>query len=242
MTHKNSIKIFTAAVFCIFMVILVMFALIPFLNGIFEVKVHIEEPVIISADVDPPEEMPVTVYYIMEEESKKISGIYVEVFPTGSSTVYYLEVPADTRVTLSEDLYKNLQAYAPELPRYLKLSTMAENFSAEYGMTGCNRILSEVLGVSLTEYVRTNKETFSSWKELQTLPKTDTSFFEGYAEWISHSFSGRSTEERWCYYESRRKITEVVGEIAPGNRENDGYTISGKRSGEWIRERMLREK
>jgi len=242
MSHKSSVKILITAVFCIFAVILAMLALVPFLNGIFAVEVNIEQP---SAAADTvaglPEEIPVTVYYIMEEDSKKISGIYVEVFPTADNTVYYLEIPADTKVTLSEELYKNLQAYAPELPQYLKLSNMAENFSAEYSMTGCNRILSEVLGVSLTGYVRTDSVAFASWKELQTLPKTDASFFDGYAEWIENSTSGHSPEERWSYYESRRKLEEVVTETAPGSRENEGYVISGKRSGEWIRERLLRE-
>jgi len=126
MSHKSSVKILITAVFCIFAVILAMLALVPFLNGIFAVEVNIEQP---SAAADTvaglPEEIPVTVYYIMEEDSKKISGIYVEVFPTADNTVYYLEIPADTKVTLSEELYKNLQAYAPELPQYLKLSNMA---------------------------------------------------------------------------------------------------------------------
>lgn len=242
MTHKSSAKILIAAACCIVTVVLVMLAVVPFLNGIFEVKVNIEEyPVATETIVEPPEEVPVTVYYIMEEESKKISGIYVEVFPTAGNTVYYLEVPADTRVTLSEDLYKSLQAYAPELPQYLKLSNMAENFSEEYSMTGCNRILSEALDVSLTEYVRTEKEFFDSWLELQTLSGKGASFFDGYANWVENSSSGRSREERWNYYESRRLVSEVVVETAPGNREKDGYTVSEKRSGEWIRERMLRE-
>jgi len=242
MTHKSSAKILIAAICGILAVVLVMLALVPFLNGMFAVNVSPEEaPVRTELSLELPEEVPVTVYYITEEESKKISGIYVEVFPTSGTTVYYLEIPADTKVTLSEELYKNLQAYAPELPQYLKLSNMAENFSAEYAMTGCNRILSEVLGISLTEYVRTDAAAFAAFKELQTLPQTDRSFFEGYAGWIENSSSGRLTEERWSYYESRRQICEVVSETAPGSREKDGYVISGKRSGEWLRERLLRE-
>jgi len=242
-THKSLAKILIAAACCIFAVVLVMLAVVPFLNGIFAVEVNIEEyNVATETVVEPPEEVPVTVYYIMEEESEKISGIYVEVFPTAGNTVYYLEVPADTRVTLSEELYKSLQAYAPELPQYLKLSNMAENFSGEYSMAGCNRILSEVLEVSLTEYVKAEKGNFDFWLELQSLPKKDASFFDGYAVWMENSLSGRLPEERWCYYESRRQVSEVVVETAPGNREKDGYAVSGKRSGEWIRERMLREK
>lgn len=241
MTHKSSAKIFILAVCCIIMVILAMLAIVPFLNGIFAVELNIgsNQPVVTQTDDGFPEEVPVTVYYIMEEESKKISGIYVEIFRTADNAVYYLEVPVDTRITLSEELYISLQAYAPELPQYLKLTNMADNFSEEYSMTGCNRILSEVLDVPLAEYIKTDKESFAAWKELQTLPKTDTAFFEGYSKWIESSSSGRPVEERWSYYESRRQIDEVIADMAPGNRANDGYVISGKRSGEWIRERMI---
>ena len=81
-------------------------------------------------------------------------------------------------------------------------------------------------------------EAFAAFKELQTLPQTDRSFFEGYAGWIENSSSGRLTEERWSYYESRRQICEVVSETAPGSREKDGYRISSKRTKERLEEMM----
>lgn len=221
-----------------------MLAVLPVLTKYLAVEVvYTEPPVVTTAPLpEKPQEVLVTVYYEMEEDSKKIASIQIEVFHIGSSTVSYFEVPADTKINLSEDLYKSLQTYAPELPQYLKLSNMAESFSAEYGLTGCNRILSEVLGVSLTEYVRADAETMAAWLELQGTEKTETEYFAAYADWIKNSTSSLTVEERWTYYESRRKVEQVEQEVAPGSQEKDGYLISGKRSKERLGELILLRK
>lgn len=241
--QKSSAKIIVIVLGCVLTVILTMLALVPFLNKMLAVEVvKTEFPTVTAAPLPgAPEEVSLTVYYEMEESSKKISAIYIEVFPVGSNTVAYIEVPVDTRVDLSEELYKSLQTYAPELPQYLKLSNMAESFSAEYGLTGCNRILSEVLGVSLDEYVRADKETLAGWFALQPEEKTAVKFFEAYANWLESSSASLTTEERWMYYESWKQVTGTVLETAPGSREKDGYLISGKRSKERIEELMLRK-
>ena len=65
-------------------------------------------------------------------------------------------------------------------------------------------------------------------------------FFRIYTEWMENSSSNKSLEERWIYYESKSKIQEVLIELAPGNREKDGYVLSGKRTGERLKELLLR--
>ena len=242
MKQKSSVKIVLAALGCLFTVILAMLAFVPLLNEILAVEVVTQQPQVITAAPEPerPEEVPVTVYYVMEENSKKISEIYIEVFPIGQGTVFYLKVPADTKADLSEELYKSLQTYAPELPQHFKLANMAEGFSDGYGMTGSNRILSEVLGMSFTEYVRTDTVSFREWLELQENGSL-SGFFEGYAKWLENSVSGRTTKERWTYYESRQNVRQILVEEAPGSREKDGYLISSKRSKERLEEMMRYE-
>lgn len=222
---------------------LTMLALIPFLYEVLAVEVVEQSaPAVTQAPLpEAPEKVPVTVYYVMPENSKKISAIYIEVFHAGASGVSYMQVPVDTKVNLSEELYKSLQTYAPELPQYLKLSNMAESFSTEYGLTGCNRILSEVLGISLKAYVRTGAESMAEWLKLPGEEKTETGFFEAYKTWMENSSSSRTIEERWSYYESRRCIKKVIVETAPGSQEKDGYLLSGKRSREMLEEWMLRQ-
>lgn len=240
MEQKTSLKIILAVLGGTLTVLMTILAFTPLLNDVFAVEVPLSEPPAVTEAPLPekPEELLVTAVYEMAEDSKKISAIYIEVFHVGSNVVSYVEVPVDTKVTLSEELYKSLQTYAPELPQYMKLSNMAEGFSKEYGLTGCNRILSEVLGITLSEYVRADGETLSEWMSLQTGEKTATGFFEAYAKWLDNTSSGLVTEERWMYYESWQQITEVSVETAPGSREKDGYLISAKRSKERLQELM----
>ena len=119
---------------------------------------------------------------------------------------------------------------------------MAESFSEEYGLTGCNRIISEVLGYSFTEYVHCDAETFEIFRELPKKELTDTEYFKAYANWIESTSSSRTTQERWTYYESRKKVAEVIVEKAPGSQEKDGYLLSGKRSKERMEELMRQKK
>lgn len=240
METKSTLKIVLTGVVSVSVVMLTMLCILPFLNKLLMVEVKQQE-VVTTTPVplpDSPESLLITVMYEMEEDSKKISGIYVEVFHVGKESVTYLEVPEDTKINLSEELYKSLQTYAPELPQYLKLSNMAESFSAEYGLVGCNRILSEVLGISLGEYVRADKESLAAWFTAQESEKTASGFFTEYSRWIENSTSGRTPEERWMYFESRQKVNHIVIEQAPGSREKDGFLLSGKRSKERLEELM----
>ena len=242
--HKKSLKIVLLTMGGTLLVTLVVLVSLPVLHKLLLVEVPANSLPAVTATPLPAkaEELPVTVYYEMEANSKKISAVYIEVFRVGSTEVTYFEVPADTKLSLSEELYKSLQTYAPELPQYLKVSNMAENFSTEYGLTGCNRILSEMLGVSLKDYVRADKETMAEWFDLQTKEVTAAQYFTEYAEWLQNSVSSRTAEERWIYFESRQQVKQSIWETAPGSREKDGYLLSQKRSKERLEELILPEK
>ena len=243
MEQKNVVKIMTGTIGALLVLLLMMIIILPFLNKLLAVEVQQTQAPAVTKIPLPgaPEPVTATVHYQMEEDSKKISDIYIEVYQTGSSTINYLEIPADTKVTLSEELYKSLQTYAPELPQYFKISNMAESFSEAYALTGANRILSELLGISVTNYVRADKKTMEAWFSAQKEGLSDREFFDAYTKWIDHSVSDRITEERWIYYESRKNVQEVQIELAPGSREKDGYLISEKRSGERLKEWMTQK-
>ncbi|MBP3568190.1 MAG: hypothetical protein J6K04_03390 [Lachnospiraceae bacterium] len=240
--HKISAKTILIVIGCILTVILTMLAVTPFLNEVLAVEVsQAELPVVTQAPAPgKPEELLVTAIYEMEVNSKKISAIYIEIFHAGCNEIVHVQVPVDTRVTLSESLYKSLQTYAPELPQYLKLSNMAESFSAEYGQTGSNRILSEVLGISIEEYVRADAETLEKWLAAVKEEKNGTFFFEEYTSWLENSASSLTKEERWTYYENWKQVNQIAMEEVPGGREKDGYLVSAKRSRERFQELMLR--
>lgn len=202
--------------------------------------VQLPQPLITEKPLSKTPDTVLTTVYYGTEDSVEIAEIYIEIFHTGSNTVSYMKIPSDTRVTLSEELYKSLQTYAPELPQYLKLSKMAENFSKEYCFVGSNRILSELVGVTLTEYVQAEKDTLEKWINSLQNAAFDDDFFSAYTDWLAETASGRSIEERWVYYESRKKIQTVLVENAPGTREKDGYRMNGKQAGERIKQLILK--
>lgn len=227
---------------CTLTIVLTVLAFRPFLNEVFAVEIKQENSMGTTNQpvLEKPRELLVTVIYEMEENSKKISAIYIEVFHSGDGTVTYFEVPVDAKVNLSEELYNNLQTYAPELPQYLKLANMAESFSTEYSLTGCNRILSEVLGVTFSEYIHVGGQYLEEWFTLIKEKNSAAGFFEGYTRWVENSHSTLLSEERWMYYESWRQTTVAEFETAPGTQNKDGFQISGKRSKERLSELMSR--
>jgi hypothetical protein len=70
---------------------------------------------------------------------------------------------------------------------------------------------------------------------------TDRKYFDAYTKWLANSFAGCPVEDRWMYYESKKTVEAVQVEPAPGNREKDGYVLSGKRSGERLKEWLVQK-
>lgn len=219
-----------------------MAALIPFLKHVLAIERPVQKPVavITESPVREPEEELLTVIYQMEEDSTKVDDIYIEVFRPGEAKLYYLRLPVDIKMTLSTELYTALQTYAPELPQYMKLSRMAESFSKEYALTGCNRMLSELLGVSLEHYVCAGETQIARWMDALSDEDTAARFFERYELWLKESRADLREEERWMYFESYRKIKETETDTAPGTQGADGYNLSQKQTKEKLEEMRSR--
>lgn len=216
----------------IFVIFVTTMALIPFLND--ALSIEVVNSVMPSTTISPipmqykKEEPLITVLYEQEEVSGEINAIYLEVFQPGKEVVYYMEIPVQTKIKLSNELYKRLQTYSPELPQYLKLSKMAQGFSKEYALTGCNRILSELLGISLEHYVGATTEDLQDWLILLDSEQTKKEFFEQYNLWLGVSTSDLSFKERWVYYESYQQVTGIEIEKAIGSQEVEEFMISSK--------------
>jgi len=222
----------------VLVIVAVMLSLVPLLREYVNTEVvdsgpETEQTAAITAE---PEKELVTVIYQMEEGSSQIGAVYIEVFRPGADTVSFLQIPADTRITLSEELYASLRIYAPELSQNLKLSRMAVPFSAEYGLTGGNRILSELLGTPITDYVRVNEEQLQNWMTHLTKECTAAEFFTYYTQWLEGSESNRTTETRWMYFEAYEEIDLVETEVAAGTQKTDGFRLSEKQAREKLKE------
>ncbi len=230
--NRRGIKIAVWSTVGLLTVVLMMITLYPILDKALYVAPAEESQLPAVGNVTDramPEELLLTAVY-EREENGKISAIYIEVFHVLTGNAYYMEVPVHTKVTLSAELYKKLQAYSPELPQYLKLSNMGDGFSKEYCLTGCNRILSEVLGVEIIHYVAADKETMDSWREgieeLCTEDEPPREFLLKYQKWLEYSESDLTMEERWMYYESYAKLIPHEKETVPGAEGLSEYIVS----------------
>lgn len=234
MKKKSVLRIIFLVLGGITVVFLMMAALLPLLEQLLNVEVKTVQSPMLPITSTPPktEDVLLTAVYVREEEEKDIAGIFIEVLCPDSEAIFYVEIPVDAKVTLSEELYKSLQAYSPELPQYLKLQKMAEGFSEEYVYTGCNRILSEVLGVTISHYLCTTEEGLEQWQEILQSERVPTDFFESYTWWLASTGSDRSEQERWIWYESFYKRKEIVQETIPGTTQKDAFEISKKQAKE----------
>lgn len=235
MKLKNSTRV-VLLVSGFFTVFIVMIAFIPFLSECLKVEVQESDTTMITEIPEhiELEEQLLTVLYQQEQDTREITAIYIEVFHPGKETIYYMEIPIQTKIMLSNELYKSLQTYSPDLPQYLKLSKMAEGFSKEYMFTGCNRILSELFGISLTHYVSGCKKDLQHWLKIVEEKTIKEKFFEQYATWLENSTSDLSNRERFIYYESYEEIKNVEKKVAIGTEEIGEFIISSKQCREML--------
>ena len=88
--QKSNAEIILAVLGGILTVLLVILLLLPFLNRLCFVSVATGNTAEITSVpvMDEPEPVSATVYYVMEENSKKISRVYVEVFHSEAKKVF----------------------------------------------------------------------------------------------------------------------------------------------------------
>ena len=231
MKNKRLIQIGILGTIALCFMVFTILVLFPMLEKALYVErvPEVQLPAEGTAKAKEAEEILMTAIYEVGE-NQKIAAIYIEVFDTRTGNAYYMEVPVNTRVSLPAELYKKLQAYSPELPQYLKLENMGVGFSEEYCMTGCNRILSEVLGVTITHYVASDAEGLASWseglKQLLSAEEPPAEFLVKYRKWLEISESDFTPADRWIYYEKYEKIIPYAPEMAPGTEGLGEYLIS----------------
>lgn len=181
------------------------------------------------------------VVYVMEDGTKEIEQTYLEIRNKAANKVWFLSIPAETRLELSQTLYQELLTYAPTLPQYVSLSKAAEEFSEEYGPEGCTRILAEVLGIPLTHWSCCNAETLEHWRQALSEGEDRTEeFFRQWQDWLLHTRSGQSDQERRLYYESYRDAEAVWQGRLPGTEGVGTYRLDGPSSRLLVEELMCK--
>lgn len=189
----------------------------------------------------PAEAVGLQVVYVMEDGTKEISQAYLEIRNEAAKKVWFLTIPAETKLELSQTLYQELLTYAPTLPQYVSLSKAAEEFSEEYGPEGCTRILAEVLGIPLKHWSCGSRETFGDWKQALSEKSAETDgFFRQWQAWLLNTGSGQSDQERRLYYESYRDAEAVWQGRLPGTEGVGTYRVD-RTSSRLLVEELMRK-
>lgn len=215
----QTLKISVFVLFCTLLVLGTAILVYPLLQHVFEVQ---ESDGTIRELLPPekakePEAVCVQLLCVLNEEKTEFTAFYLEILNSYAETVFYFEVPAHTKVTISQELYRKLQAYSPGLPQYLKLSKLAGSFSEDYRMQGTLQVLMEVLGIPITHWCSLEEATLQEWMEAMfEKEKASSRFFKQYQDFVQKTVNDQTALELWMYYDAYRSFLAAWEGTIPG--------------------------
>lgn len=224
----QTLKISVFVLFCTLLVLGTAILVYPLLQCVFEVQESdgtIEElqP---PEKAKEPEAVHVQLLCALDEESTEFTAFYLEVLNIYAETVFYFEIPAYTKVTISQELYRKLQAYSPGLPQYLKLSKLAGSFSDGYRMQGTLQVASELLGIPITHWCSMEKAALQKWMEAVLEKEKDSSeFFKQYQDFAQKAGSDQTALELWMYYDAYRSFSAIWEGTVPGTEGTGEFEV-----------------
>ena len=98
----------------------------------------------------------------MDEDTKEITHLVLEIFNTYTYNLDYVTIPSDTLVTLSNELYERLGAVNEEVPQIISMQELGRYFPAaamyDYGII----ILEDLLGIDISYYTVLDQEVYNT--------------------------------------------------------------------------------
>lgn len=139
----------------------------------------VEEKEMEIVDVTPTPE-PITVpsvddvsknlIYCYDREDNRISRLLLEVFNCHKKELAYMTIPIDTKLTMSDTLYRKLIVVKPEIPQIIKLSSVTKYLDEEtifdYGVL----MMEELLGTDISYYTVIPEDLFMETFEERVIP------------------------------------------------------------------------
>ncbi len=165
----------------------------------------------------------------------KMVSCFIRVMNAMEKNIFYVEVPLNSKLTLSSELYRDLLTYAPALPQFVKLSRAANYFSENYRYEACTRILSENIGTKITDWCVMAEQDFQEFMN-KTSGDGEEDFLYIYKKYANQYRSSQSSKERWAYYEIFEKSDFVDRGTVPGQWDKTDYNIMAVHARELIEE------
>lgn len=196
-----------------------------------------EETITSNDDANPKvRARQIRMIYTLNDE--KISGIYLEILNSPKKEVHFLEIPKSTKVSLSDELYKELVAYSPTLPQYVKVSKLDSHFSKTFRYEGMTKIFAETLNEPVDSWIAISEEVFRMWlkKGYDVAQNSQDAFFNVFDTMISTGESSLDASESRMYYEIYRGCSFTDDGVVNGEWDKTDYVISTIAAKELIEE------
>lgn len=176
------------------------------------------------------------IIYTLNEE--KITGLYLEILNSPKKAVHFLEIPKSSKVSVSDELYKELLSYSPTLPQFVKVSKLDSHFSKTYRFEGMAKVLSEALGENADCWVAMDEELFEMWmkKGYDKSGNNPDDFFKVFDAITSKAESSLDASEARMYYEIYRDCTFENDGVVNGEWDKTDYIIGTIAAKELIEE------
>ncbi len=99
--------------------------------------------------------------YCYNKEDNRLSRLVLEVFNCQTKELAYITIPIDTKLTMSDTLYRKLIVVKPEIPQIIKLYSITKYLDREtvfdYGVL----MVEELLGTKISYYTVMPEELFA---------------------------------------------------------------------------------
>ncbi len=98
------------------------------------------------------EEIAKNLIFCYDDKSKNINKIVLEILNAKKNKLTYLTIPVNTKLTVSNSLYKRMMVDRPEIPQVLKLSALTKylDFKKKFGYG--TKITQELIGAEINYY------------------------------------------------------------------------------------------
>lgn len=164
--------------------------------------------------------------YVMKDD--KISAVYLEVLNSPRKKVSFVEIPRSAKISISDELFHDLQSYSPTLPQFVKVSKLEGHFSSNYRFDGMTRIFSDTLGQDIDCWIACEEELFDMWcrKGYMAEEFHAEDFFNIFNSMTDTKLCSIETAESRIYYETYRECDFSEPIVVPGDWEKTDYIIS----------------
>jgi hypothetical protein len=109
--------------------------------------------------------------YCYDKEDYRISRLLLEVFNCQRKELAYITIPLDTKLTMSDTLYRKLVIIKPEIPQIIKFTSLTkyldEKTIFDYGVL----MAENLLGTDISYYTVIPEDLFTEIFEEKTVPK-----------------------------------------------------------------------